>query len=121
MNIPLRPTSPVGCVDGVQFSLSLRGSSSTSICWLKFLLSIGIHLAQLGIHSFRRGGTTDAWKSGVDTELPKVHGHWRSEAIDCYLQAPILMTLRAIIRVLGQHLSWGFSYLWRYRIRWLSP
>lgn len=56
---------------------------------------LGLKPEQFGMHSFRRGGTTDAWECGVDRELLKLHGRWRSEAINRYLQAPILMRLRA--------------------------
>ncbi len=56
--------------------------------------SLGFKPQLFAMHSFRRGGTTDAWENGVDKEILKVHGRWRSDAIDKYLQAPIEMRLR---------------------------
>ena len=67
-------------------------------CYIKLLddkfPSVGIKPEQFAMHSFRRGGPTDAWESGVDRELLKLHGRQRSEAINGYLQAPIRMRLR---------------------------
>lgn len=60
---------------------------------------LGLKPELFAMHSFRRGGTTNAWECGVDRNLLKIHGRWRSDAIDCYLQAPIMLRLKASGRV----------------------
>lgn len=50
----------------------------------KWLLDIGIlHVNLYSSHSFRRGGATWAFQSGVPHSLIKLQGDWQS---DCYLQ-----------------------------------
>lgn len=46
------------------------------------------------MHSLRRGGVIAAWEAGVPRDLLKIHGRWRSEAVDAYLQAPITLRLK---------------------------
>lgn len=40
-------------------------------------------------HSFRRGGATYAYQSGVPDHLIKLHGDWRSDAHKLYLSLPL--------------------------------
>ncbi len=42
--------------------------------------SIGLNPAEFSSHSFRRGGTTWAFRSRVPGELIKIHGDWLSDA-----------------------------------------
>ena len=56
---------------------------------------LGLKPQLFAMHSFRRGGITNAWECGVDRELLRIHGRWRSDAIDAYLQAPTLLRLQA--------------------------
>ena len=35
-----------------------------------------------------------AWETDVPRDLLKLHGRWRSDAIDAYLQAPIALRLK---------------------------
>ncbi len=46
---------------------------------------IGLNPADYSSHSFRRGGATLAFKTGVPSELIKVQGDWRSQAYLRYL------------------------------------
>lgn len=46
-----------------------------------------------GMNSLRRGGVVAAWEAGIDYELLKAHGRWRSEAIRAYLSATLRQKL----------------------------
>ena len=70
------------------------GSSDTSSCLLKTFLAVGLGLEQFAMYSFCRGGTTDDWECRVDKELFALQGRWSGEAINGYIQAPILMRSR---------------------------
>ena len=37
-------------------------------------------------HSFRRGGATWAFRTGVPGELIQIYGDWASDAYKCYLE-----------------------------------
>ena len=52
------------------------------------LESAGIQAAAYAGHSFRRGGASFAFQSGVPLELIKVLGDWRSNAVLLYLTIP---------------------------------
>lgn len=52
----------------------------------KIIHSIGIDPSGYSTHSFRRGGATWAFKSGVKTELIQLQGDWRSDAYKLYLK-----------------------------------
>ena len=52
-----------------------------------------IELQRYGMHSFRRGGATDAREHGVDFTLLKAHGRWWSNAVEVYLNAGVEMQL----------------------------
>ena len=45
-------------------------------------------------HSFRRGGTSWAFSSGLPGEIIQVFGDWRSDAYKCYLDIPMPLKLR---------------------------
>lgn len=45
-------------------------------------------------HSFRRGGTSWAFSSGIPGELIQVFGDWRSDAYKCYLDISMPLKLR---------------------------
>lgn len=46
---------------------------------------IGLNPVEYSTHSFRRGGTTFAFKSKVPVDLIQLHGDWRSDAYKKYL------------------------------------
>ena len=52
---------------------------------------MGIDISMYAMHSLRRGGVIAAWEANVPRDLLKLHGKWRSDAIDAYLQAPIAL------------------------------
>lgn len=53
---------------------------------IKFLIEkIGLDPNEFSTHSFRRGGTTLAFKSKVPVALIKSHGDWKSECYQKYL------------------------------------
>lgn len=57
------------------------------------LLGYGVDASSYAGHSFRRGGATWAYESGLSTETIRILGDWRSQAYMAYLQ-PDLSTLR---------------------------
>lgn len=53
---------------------------------LKYFISkIGLNQEEFSTHSFRRGGTTFAFKANVPTILIKAHGDWKSDCYQKYL------------------------------------
>lgn len=52
----------------------------------KLITSTGRNPNLYSTHSFRRGGATFAFESGVNTELLQSHGDWRSDAYKKYLE-----------------------------------
>ena len=57
---------------------------------LKRLIStIGLDPQHFSPHSFRRGGATFAYQSGIPEHLIKLHGDWRSDAFRAYLTLPL--------------------------------
>ena len=61
-----------------------------------FVTKLKHHLTTLGInhkayssHSFRRGGASFAYQSGILVELIKALGDWRSDAVLMYLTMPL--------------------------------
>ena len=63
---------------------------------LKSLIKkIGLNPDNYSSHSFRRGGCSYSFKSGVPADLIQYHGDWRSDAYKKYLA----LTLHDKIRV----------------------
>ena len=63
--------------------------------WLRDHLSlIGIDPKLYAGHSFRRGGASFAYQSGVPIELIKALGDWRSDTILIYLTMPLTIRLK---------------------------
>lgn len=67
-----------------------------------FISKLRDHLTTMGIdpqsyagHSFRRGGASFAYQSGVPVELIKALGDWRSDTILIYLTMPLTIRLRS--------------------------
>ena len=57
---------------------------------LKMILDkIGVDGTKYGSHSFRRGGASFAFESGVPLELIKVMGNWKLDAVLLYLTVPL--------------------------------
>jgi len=59
------------------------------------LTSMGINPQSYAGHSFRRGGASFAYQSGVPLELIKALGDWRSDTILIYLTMPLSIRLRS--------------------------
>lgn len=59
------------------------------------ITAIGLDAMNLCPHSFRRGGVTHAYQSGVPDHLIKLHGHWCSEAYKLYLSLSLAKRTRA--------------------------
>ena len=54
------------------------------------LKEIGVeHSSEYNSHSFRRGGTTFAFLSGVPSEVLKILGNWKSQAFLSYFEFPL--------------------------------
>lgn len=67
-----------------------------------FISKLRLHLSSLGVdpklyagHSFRRGGASFAYQSGVPIELIKALGDWRSDTILIYLTMPLTVRLHS--------------------------
>ena len=78
--------------EGPAFVLPHRsGSSPVSYAYYQAFLrrivsKVGLDSRAFSSHSFRRGGASWAFRSGVPGELVKVQGDWRSDAYLKYLQ-----------------------------------
>lgn len=59
------------------------------------LTSLGLDPKQFAGHSFRRGGASFAYQSGVPLELIKALGDWRSDTILIYLTMPLTVRLHS--------------------------
>jgi len=76
------------------FSVLTRSRSYTTITKSQFVEVLRSRLTRLQItdprsfrgHSFRRGGATWAFSSGIPGELIQVFGDWASDAYKCYLE-----------------------------------
>lgn len=76
------------------FFTACRSGSYLVITKLQFVSVFQDRLAHIGIsnpnrfrgHSFRRGGATWAFQSGVPGELIQIYGGWASDAYKCYLE-----------------------------------
>ena len=60
---------------------------------------IGLDSALYSTHSFRRGGATFAFESGVPVQAIKVMGDWASEAVNQYIQVPAQVKWAAASRI----------------------
>ena len=70
---------PLTTVTHYTFTSSLRG----------FLSQLSFNPGAYSGHSFRRGGATWAFQSGVPGELIQLHRDWRSEAYKLYLKVSL--------------------------------
>ena len=59
------------------------------------LTGIGLNPKSYAGHSFRRGGASFAYLSGVPVELIKALGDWRSDTILIYLTMPLTISLHS--------------------------
>ena len=75
----------------------LPGENCGSFTYRHFQAMLQKQLDKIGIsnssccssHSFRRGGTTFCFLSGVPTEMIKLLGNWKSDAYLSYLEFPL--------------------------------
>ncbi len=77
----------------------------TFVSKLRFYLNL-INLPSMSYsgHSFRRGGASWAFESGVPGELIKLVGDWRSSAYLQYLEAPLHQKLQAS-QLMASHIN----------------
>ena len=76
------------------FFTAFRAGSYFVITKTQFVSVFRSQLARLGVHnpsrfrghSFRRGGATRAFQTGVPGELIQIYGDWASDAYKCYLE-----------------------------------
>ena len=78
-----------------------RSSHPQIFTYALFLRKLRDHLSLIGVdpklyagHSFRRGGASFAYQSGVPIELIKALGDWRSDTILIYLTMPLTIRLK---------------------------
>ena len=80
---PAPPSAPLFLLPGVKM-VPLSRSRATSV--LRCLLnSLGVQASCFTLHSFRKGGATLAFAAGMDLDLIKALGTWRSDAVWSYL------------------------------------
>lgn len=58
------------------------------------ITALGLDAMNFSPRSFRWGGTTHAYQSGVPDHLIKLHGDWRSDACKLYLSLPLATRTR---------------------------
>lgn len=79
--IPAKPSDPLfslprgKCITYPQFQDKLK----------KLIAMIGLDSDEFSTHSFRRGGTSFAFRSKVPVDLIKSHGDWKSDCYQKYL------------------------------------
>ena len=81
----------------------LRSRRPTCLTYRSFLSKLRECLPRLGFppgmyasHSFRRGGASFVFQSGVPVELIKMLGDWKSDAVLLYLVVPLSIRLQSI-------------------------
>ena len=86
--VPAPPNAPFFCIPkGLILQPVTAAVFSAAI---KRLIShIGSDTSNYSPHSFRCGGATFAFQSGVPDHLIKLHGDWRSDAYQAYNIAPL--------------------------------
>lgn len=85
------------------FNWTNKSSSTPNIfTYNMFVAKLRLHLKYINInpklyagHSFRRGGASFAYQSGVPLELIKALGDWHSNTILIYLTMPLTIRLRS--------------------------
>lgn len=124
--LPRVPGSPLCPVSAVLHAFSFTASASpgsqafmwlhpTSLVLQPFTYSLflfklrdllskcGLHGAQYGSHSFRRGGASFAFQSGIPLEFVKILGDWKSNAVLLYLTVPFDLRKAAVLNI-SQHI-----------------
>lgn len=121
----LCPTTAI--INAFRFTSSFSTASSQAFNWVDdsrvlhnftyspFISKLRLHLSSLGFdptlyagHSFRRGGASFAYQSGVPIELIKALGDWRSDTILIYLTMPLTVRLHSanmLCKAILQHNS----------------
>ena len=56
--------------------------------------NMGTHVSMYAVHSLRRGGIIAAWVANLPRDMLKLHGRWRSDALDAYLEDHITLRLK---------------------------
>ena len=99
--VPASPTAPLFCLSMASGCRPITYPTFSSC--LKCLISaLGLDPDNYSPHSFRRGGATFAFQSGVPEHLIKLHRDWRSDAFRAYLALPMkTRTQVAHIRAAG--------------------
>ena len=97
-----RFTATVSTTDSQAFNWLAERQAAKVFTYNSFVLVLRRHLASLGFdpklyagHSFRRGGASFAYHSGVPIELIKALGDWRSDTILIYLTMPLTVRLHS--------------------------
>lgn len=115
--IPCIPRSKLCPVTATNHALSFTSAPANSqafnwwdpssnavkcLTYSMFISKLKHHLAEIGVnpsnfagHSFRRGGASFAYQSGVPIELIKALGDWQSDAVLIYLTMPLTIRLNS--------------------------
>ena len=115
---PHVPGSPLCPVASLLHAISFTGSSAPSshafayfdpshraircLTYRSFVTKLRDCLSSLGYppllyasHSFRRGGASFAFQSGIPVELIKMLGDWKSDSVLLYLTVPLSIRLHS--------------------------
>ena len=86
--VPAPAEAPFFCLPKGQLLHPL--TSAVFSASLKRVIShLGMDPRDYSPHSFRRGGATFAYQSGVPDHLIQLHGDWRSDAYQAYISLPL--------------------------------
>ena len=95
-------TAPVSSRDQQAFNWVDQSSHTHTFTYNSFVKKLRHHLSTLGLdpknyagHSFRRGGASFAYLSGVPIEMIKALGDWRSDTVLFYLTMPLSVRLHS--------------------------
>jgi len=95
-------SGPAFLIPSVEGVVSLTHASFTTFL-RQILNQAGYTAAAYSGHSFRRGGATWAFSSGVPGELIRMHGDWHSEAYLRYLEYSVKTKLMVTSKMTAQY------------------
>ena len=86
--VPAPPSALLFCLSTASSYCPITFSTFTA-CLKRLISKIGLDPANFSPHSFRRGGATFAFQSGMLEHLIKLHNDWHSDAYRTNLALPL--------------------------------
>ncbi|PNH01051.1 hypothetical protein TSOC_013088 [Tetrabaena socialis] len=87
---PWHAAGPAGAAVAMAKGAFTAGLRGLFVRLLGEFPNLQLRLELFSAHSLRRGGAIAAAEAGVSRELIKLHGRWRSDTVDAYLQGSLL-------------------------------